>query len=282
MYTDASAALAAQQSAAPSAAPTAPFHLLLLLGLTAVLAVALARRHPLVTEATVLAFVPWIGVGAGLAVFGRTVALPPPLAPLVDAPLVYLAALDVAAGLWLLFLLGWVDSRGWTAAGATGVVGVLVVSPIVGVSVALDGGAVALGWAAASLLVTVGITLFAWATLALSRPTVTGRTGALGALVVFGQVLDSVTTVVGVDVLGLSEATPLSRAVLEFAGLLPTAELLGVGWLFALLKLALAVGIVWTVATHLHRPAQQYFLLGIAAATGLGPGFHNLLLYAIL
>lgn len=270
------------QSGTPGTEPSSPFHLLLILGVTGLVLVALAVVRPSVTEATVVAFVPWVGVAAGLALFGRTATLPPILESVFGPPLVYLVTLDVAAVLWLAFLLGVLDPRGWSPAGAMGVVGLLAVSPIVGVSVALDGGAVELFWTFTSVALSAIITAAVWAVLALYHPPITGRTGVLGALVVFGQVLDSITTMVGIDVLGLSEQTPLSRAILEFAGLLPTAEVLGVGWLFTLLKLALAVAIVWTVADHLHRPAQKYLLLGVAATAGLGPGFQNLLLYAIL
>ncbi|WP_256558129.1 DUF63 family protein [Halomarina litorea] len=282
MYKYASLAHLVLQSGTPGTAPTFPFHLLLILGVTGLLLVALAALRPAVNEATVVAFVPWVGVAAGLALFGRTAALSPTLTSVLRPPLVYLVTLDVAALLWLAFLLGLVDSRGWSPAGAMGILGLLAVSPIVGVSVALDGGAVELFWTVTSVALTTVVTATVWAVLALYHPAITGRTGVLGALVVFGQVLDSITTMVGIDVLGLSEQTPLSRAVLDLAGLLPTADLLGVGWLFTLLKLAMAVAIVWTVADHLHRPAQKYLLLGVAATAGLGPGFQNLLLYAIL
>ena len=275
-------ALTTLQSGTPGTASPSPFHFLLLLGSTGLLVVVLAALRPTVTEATIVAFVPWVGVAAGLAVFGQTVPLPAALSPLFTTPLVYLTAFDIAALLWALFLIGVLDPRGWTPSGAMGVVGLLAVSPVVGLSLALDGGTVELFWTFTSIALTAVITAAVWALLAVYYPPATRRTGVLGGLVVFGQVLDSITTMVGIDVLGLTEQTPLSRAVLELAALLPTAEVFGVGWLFTLLKLGMAVAIVWTVADYLHQPAQKYLLLGVAATAGLGPGFQNLLLYAIL
>nr|NIS28553.1 DUF63 domain-containing protein [Actinomycetota bacterium]NIU64024.1 DUF63 domain-containing protein [Actinomycetota bacterium]NIW25823.1 DUF63 domain-containing protein [Actinomycetota bacterium]NIX20692.1 DUF63 domain-containing protein [Actinomycetota bacterium] len=65
------------------------------------------------------------------------------------------------------------------------------------------------------------------------------------------------------------------------AGALPTAELLGVGWLFVAVKLGVAGAVVWLFADFVEDdPRQGYLLLAVVAAVGLGPGVHNLLLYA--
>ena len=104
----------------------------------------------------------------------------------------------------------------------------------------------------------------------------------MGVFVVFGQAIDAVSTAVGVDVLSVSEQVPLSRAVLNLAATLPTASLIGVGWLFVVLKLSLATGLVWLVATDSKAtPLGTRVLFLGAGLTGLIPGLRNLVFYAI-
>jgi len=100
-------------------------------------------------------------------------------------------------------------------------------------------------------------------------------------MALFGRVLDGVTTTVDVDVLGFGERVPLSRAILHFASVLPTAESVGVGWLSVLLKVALATLLVRYLATEAgEHPVQACLLLAFRAAAGLGPGIHNVVSYA--
>jgi uncharacterized membrane protein len=113
-------------------------------------------------------------------------------------------------------------------------------------------------------------------------PDAVAATGSSGLLVVFAHALDGVSTAVGVDFLRASERTPLSAAILEFAGTLPTADPLGVGWLFVIVKLALAAAIVHLFAGYVREdPGQAYLLLAVIAAVGLGPGTQNVLLFAV-
>jgi uncharacterized membrane protein len=57
----------------------------------------------------------------------------------------------------------------------------------------------------------------------------------------------------------------------------------GEGWVFLLVKLAVATLVVWLFAEYVRdRPAEGYLLLGLVAAVGLGPAAHNLLLFAIV
>ncbi|ADJ16436.1 hypothetical protein C497_01867 [Halalkalicoccus jeotgali B3] len=104
----------------------------------------------------------------------------------------------------------------------------------------------------------------------------------MGVFVVFGQAIDAVSTAVGVDILAVSEQVPLSRAVLNLAATLPTASIIGVGWLFVVLKLSLATGLVWVVATDSETTPLGTRLLFLAAGlAGFLPGVRNLVLYAL-
>jgi uncharacterized membrane protein len=108
-------------------------------------------------------------------------------------------------------------------------------------------------------------------------------TGAVGALAVFGHTLDGVSTAVGYDLLGFGEQTPLSRLIIEAGGALPTAEFIGSAWVFALVKVLVGVGIVALFEEYVRAdPLEGYLLLGLVVAVGLGPGFHNLVLFAIV
>jgi len=69
---------------------------------------------------------------------------------------------------------------------------------------------------------------------------------------------------------------------MAFADWLPTAETLGSGWLFVVVKLAVAGGVVVLFADYIDEvPTEGLLLLGFIAAVGLGPGVHNLLLFAV-
>jgi len=115
------------------------------------------------------------------------------------------------------------------------------------------------------------------------RPAATATTGAVGLLALFGHTVDGVSTAVGVDVLGFGERTPLSRLILHAAETLPTAKLIGVGWLFVIVKMIVAGGVVVLFREYVaDEPAEGYALLGFVAAVGLGPGVHNLLLFTVV
>ena len=99
---------------------------------------------------------------------------------------------------------------------------------------------------------------------------------------IVSHALDGVSTAAGVDLLGFGERTPASRAIMEVAAALPTADLLGVGWLFVLVKVVVASAVVVLFAEYVREdPTPGYSLLGLIAAVGLGPASHNLLLYAV-
>jgi uncharacterized membrane protein len=145
-----------------------------------------------------------------------------------------------------------------------------------------DVGHVHVLWPTVSVLGAVALTAVVWLTVHRASPPVSRRAGWMGVFVVFGQALDAVSTAVGVDVLSVSEQVPLSRAVLNLAATLPTASIIGVGWLFVVLKLSLATGLVWVVATDSETtPLGTRLLFLVAGFAGLLPGVRNLVLYTM-
>lgn len=145
-----------------------------------------------------------------------------------------------------------------------------------------DVGHVHILWPTVSVLGAVALTAGVWMAVHRASPPVSRQAGWMGVFVVFGQAIDAISTAVGVDVLSVSEQVPLSRAVLNLAATLPTASLIGVGWLFVVLKLSLATGLVWLVATDSETTPLGTRLLFLGAGlAGLLPGVRNLILYTV-
>jgi len=256
-------------------------YLIGLLAAVAAVGVGLYRRQPAVTARHILGLAPWMAVGSCLHVLYVVEGLPSAVEPLAGTAAVYLTVSVLAGGIWLAVLSSRPAEQAPTVLGLTGVV-VLVPVVVAALAVGADRGTLTLFWPAVGAVLTLPVTAVAWAVLRRLRPEEVAVTGSVGLLALFGHVLDAVSTTVGVDILGFGERTPLSRWILEFAAELPSAELLGTGWLFILVKLGLVGGVVVLFADMIEEsPTEGYLLLGFIAAVGLGPGAHNLLLFAV-
>ena len=259
------------------ALPPLPY-LLGLLAAVALVGRALVRSDPVVSDRTVLALAPWVVVGSSLHALFVLGWVPAAVEPLLGTPAVYLSTFVVAGAVWLATIrAGAAPERPLATTGS------LVALAVVGYALARgapDG--LRLFWPLVGLLVAAVLAAALWAATRWTYPGVTAATGAVGALALFGHSLDAVSTAVGVDLLGFGERTPVSRAVLEVAASLPTAETLGVGWLFVLVKLVIAEAVVVLFADFVREdPREGFLLLGAVAAVGLGPGAHNLILFIV-
>lgn len=107
-------------------------------------------------------------------------------------------------------------------------------------------------------------------------------TKLFGLLALLGHAPDALPAVVNVDVFGLGKWMPSSRVIPDVAAVLPTAEIIGVGWLFVLVKFA-AIGfmVALLIGYVCEDSTEGSLLLDLIAAVGLGPGIHNLLLFVI-
>ena len=259
------------------ALPPLPYSLALFAA-TALVAGALVRTAPTVSDRTILALSPWVPVGSSLHVLYVVGWISDGIAALLGTPAVYVTTFVVAGAVWLAAEYAGLGVE--RTLGATGTVAALAVVGYALARGASDG--LLVFWPLVGLFVAVAITAAAWVATREAYPGVAATTGAVGALALFGHALDAVSTAVGVDVLGFGERTPVSRMVLEVGAALPTAEVVGVGWLFVLVKLAIAEVVVVLFADFVREdPVQGYLLLGAVAAVGLGPGVHNLLLFAL-
>ncbi|MFB6170927.1 MAG: DUF63 family protein [Haloarculaceae archaeon] len=240
---------------------------------------ALWITRPQVNQAIVVAFAPWMVAGAALYALYQAEVLPSVVAPFFGSPAVYLSTFAVAGVLWA------VGTRyEFMAPVLVASVGGVVMLGTVGLAlgVASTRGTLALTWPVVSVVVASALAGGVW--LLADRLTVSaGDTGLAGLLVVFGHALDGVSTAVGFDVLHFGEQSPLSRVILEAARALPMVDAIGAGWLFVIVKLALAVAVVYLLSDVVREnPAQGYVLLGAVAAVGLGPGAHNVILFSIV
>ena len=256
-------------------------YLLGLLAAAAAVGYELYRRRPAVTAQHILGLAPWMAAGSCLHVLYVIEGLPPTIEPLAGTAAVYLTVAILAGGIWLAALSIRPPEQIPTV---LGVIGGLALVPVIGAALAVgaDRGTLTLFWPAVAAVATLPATALIWAGLSRLRPEAAATTGWVGVLALFGHVLDAISTTVGVDILGFGERTPLSRWILEFAAELPTAELLGTGWLFIIVKVVLVGGVVVLFTDYIEEtPAEGYLLLGFIAAVGLGPGAHNLLLFAV-
>ncbi|MFW5977661.1 MAG: DUF63 family protein [Halohasta sp.] len=262
------------------ALPPLPY-LLGLLVAAVVVGVGLSRRRPPLTTRHIVAFAPWMAVGSALHVLYVVDGLPPVIAPFGGTAAVYLTVSVLAGAVLLVTDSARPRRQVPTVIAASGLV---VLVPVVAVALAIgaDRGTLALSWPVVAAVGSVALTALAWLGLRRIRPDEAATTGAVGLLTVFGHTLDGLSTAVGVDVLGFGERTPLSQVILGLAERLPTSEALGSGWLFVLVKLVVVGGVVVLFADYIdEEPTEGYLLLGVVAAVGLGPGVHNLLLFAV-
>jgi uncharacterized membrane protein len=261
------------------ALPPLPYLLVLAVGLVAV-AVGVRRRSPALGERHVLAFVPWILAGSCVHALYVVDALPPLLRPLGGTPAVYATLAVLGGATWLATDAALKEDRSARALAVGGVVAAVLACGA-GVAVGLGRGSFAPAWPAVALVASLVVGAAAWLVLRRVVPRA-GAAGAVGALAVVSHAVDGVSTAVGVDVLGFGERTPLSRVIIETAAALPTAEVLGAGWLFVVVKLLVASVVVVLLADLVEDdPREGLLLLGFVASVGLGPGAHNLLLFAI-
>lgn len=267
--------------------PALPYLMALFVGVVVTFAL-LYRVDPPVTDRVVLAFTPWMVVGSGLYALYQVsresaAVLSPEVAPFFSSPAVYLTTFVFAGLVWAATAPFPADNWGLRSApGLLLTTGGATAGVVVGLALrfGLAHGGVTLVWPLAGLAIAAVVAGGVWVLAARALPRV-HATGGLGALVVFAHALDGVSTAIG-TAMGVPEQSPLSRLILEIGASLPTAPYVGAGWLFLVVKLVLAVLVVYLLADGLREnPRETSLLFGFVAAVGLGPGAHNLILFAI-
>lgn len=256
--------------------PSLPY-LLILFGAVIVSGGLLYREQPRVSRRDMLSLGAWMVAGAAFHALYQLGTAPNLLKPLFGTPAVYFTTFALAATVWYLAEIT-VPHRVPESLVVSGtVVFIIGIAVIVGSANHLN-----LVLSAATVGAAVGLAAFSWLFLARIDPEATNASGGLGLLVVFAHALDGVSTAVGADLLAFSERTPLSAAILDFAGSLPTADILGTGWLFVVVKIGLIFVVLHLFSEYVREePVQASLLLTLIAAVGLGPGAQNVLLYLV-
>lgn len=275
--------------------PPVPYTAFLIIAVITIIAVLYTMRPP-VTQMLVLAFAPWMVSGAALHVFYQLgeqfqVQLYPPLIePLFSAPAVYLTTFVSMGLIWILATI--VEKTVKSVAEGRDYVAYYVGSMGIGVMVTL----VALVFwqtldplvepefivPTVGLIVALPVTFVVYVLLGAWRTYIIAEARYAGALVLFSHVLDGITTAIGIDILGAGERSVVPARIMEFAASLPTAEYIGSGWLFLVVKILVAVAIIVLFADYVReKPTQGNLMFAFVAAVGLGPAANNYLLFVL-
>jgi uncharacterized membrane protein len=224
-----------------------------------------------------------MALGGGVHAVEQLGLAPAPLVPLLTAPAVYLTTAVVAGAVWA-GAAARTDERGEPTRVLARVGGAALVTFLVVIYAYayLNGPLIALAWPVVGVLGALAVGGPVYYLLWTYRQVAAKQTGVGGAIVVFAHALDGVSTALGVDVLGTGERSPIPRAIMEFTAGLPLPEAFGTAWLFVLVKLALATGIVLLLADYVEEePAEGNLLVLVVAAVGLGPAANNLALFLL-
>ncbi len=255
-----------------------------------IIALLFVMRPP-VNQRTVLAFIPWMVSGGILHVFYQLGEIfqvhiyPENVAPLFAAPAVYLTTFIGMGLIWVVSTMIVPSSKlDRKVPQYLGAIGVGVTVPLIGLVIwqGLDPQVTPMEpvWPIFGLIISMVVTALIYFAIGAWRTYIVARAKYVGALVIFAHMFDAITTTIGVDILGAGERSTVPRAILDFAGDLPTADLLGTGWLFILFKAFLATAIVVYFAEDLKEyETQTNLLFAFVIALGLGPAVHNFFLF---
>jgi uncharacterized membrane protein len=268
------------------AIPPLPYAVVLVVLTVASIAALYLLGSP-VTTRQVLAFAPWMVAGGAFHALYQVGLVADPLEPFFGAPAVYVTTFVLAAAVWLPSVIRAQALDDVSRIARTvGVAGLLVVLALTAVAYRFALGRVdsnvALTWVPLGFLGAAVLTAPCYYLLAIGWTGAVDRASWGGPLVVYAHALDALSTAIGVDVIGTGERTPIPRRIMEFAETLPTYPYVGKGWLFAVVKLVLALGIVVLLSDLVEEsPTEGNALLAFVAAVGMGPAANNLYLFLL-
>jgi uncharacterized membrane protein len=268
------------------AVPPLPYAVVLVVLSVASIAALYLLGSP-VTTRQVLAFAPWMVAGGAFHALYQVGLVADPLEPFFGAPAVYVTTFVLAAAVWLPAVIrAQALDEVSRIARTVGVAGLLLVLALTAVAYSFALGRVdsnvALTWVPLGFLGAAVLTAPCYYLLAIGWTGAVDRASWGGPLVVYAHALDALSTAIGVDVIGTGERTPIPRRIMEFAETLPTYPYVGKGWLFAVVKLVLALGIVVLLSDLVEEsPTEGNVLLAFVAAVGMGPAANNLYLFLL-
>jgi uncharacterized membrane protein len=260
-------------------------YILALVAGTLLVGIGLFAVRPPVSQPLSLAMVPWIALGGMFHAFHQLGYFPPLYDPLFAAPAVYVTTFVITGFVWgILSVIGTIRGREWTVTRNHGLVGTGVFAVLISIVLAsgFPAGVVELVWPTVIVMGSLLLTGLVVLALSLWRTPLFLRVRYVAPVVIFAHVLDGVSTAVGADVIGITERTPIPAAIMDLAGQLPTADVIGVGWLFVLVKVVVTLAIIIGFHRYVEdEPVESTLLLTVVAAVGLGPAANNIMLFLI-
>lgn len=264
--------------------PPIPY-LAILVSWTIIIAGMLYALEPLVDQRTVAALTPWMALGGILHALSQPPIFlyGPVLDPLFKAPAVYLTTFNTMGTMWIILAVIGIRRNFEESVpmqlGLAGT-GVMTVMLLLSAVTALRSGLLELVWTTGAVIGSLVISGLAILLVALWRTPIIIRARHAAPFVIFAHVFDGVSTAIGVDGLGIGERSPLPRAIIEFASVLPTSPVIGDGWLFLLVKAAIAMAVVILMDEYLaEKPSEGALVLAVITAVGLGPAMNNFTLF---
>lgn len=240
--------------------------------------------RPTVTDWVVVAIIPWMVAGAAGHTMYVVDAIPPGIEPLFGVPAVYLTMGALAGVVWLVAEVTSSTTTYHDPSLYLFLAGLFcAIFAIIGViSWGVSEQELMLTWPLVGLVLAVIVTAVGWWSLTVSFPETATLSSLTGVVVIFGHVLDGISTAIGMDILDGAERSPVADAVIWIGSQLPTSGLIGDAWVFVIVKLVLPIAVLVLFREYLDEaPSQARILLAIIAAVGLGPGVYNLLLFMV-
>ena len=234
-----------------------------------------------INDGIIMSLVPWMAFGASLRVLGVIgVGEGGPIDKisfLFGNPVVYLSTFIILGCVWAIILIMGRDqiaARILLFSGMFAFVFVMVILSREGLTHPV--------WGIAGLGISVVVSILVWEGIKIKNEEGSELLGSTGLLGVVGQVIDGISTAIGVDILNFSEQTPVSKIILDFGSSLPTANIIGGGWVFIFVKIVLAITLVFLFVDYVkEKPLSARIFLIVMISIGIGPGIHNLILYSV-
>jgi uncharacterized membrane protein len=260
-------------------------HLFALVAATLLVGIGLFAIRPPVNQPLSLAMMPWIALGGMFHAFQQLGYFPGIVDPLFTAPSVYLTTFVITGFIWgLLGVIGTIRGRPGKVTRNLGLVGTAVFAALISIVLAsgLPAGVIEIVWPTVIVIGSLVLTALVVLIVSLWRTPLFLRVRYVAPVVLGAHVLDGVSTAVGADVIGMTERTPIPAAIMDLAAQLPTADVIGVGWLFVLVKVVIPLAIVLGFHRYVaDEPVESTLLLTFVAAVGLGPAANNIILFLI-
>lgn len=220
------------------------------------------------------------------------VLIPYPWSGIIISPLIYFTVFFIVLAVLLVSV--WAQRRRLVAryVRLMGAVGIAVLGITVGGLLWLSNTAPMLSFHPTVPAVVLGgataITGVVWVVTQRFAPAINEGTGPIGAFIVWGHAVDGIANVFSLDwghVVGLPGYTPkhvVNAAIIDVTSALQPAWLtasIGSAWPFLLVKVAVALFVVWIFDEQLFDEQPRYAILLLIAimAVGTGPGTRDML-----